>query len=255
MQSQSFGMSHPGMIRKENEDHFLNDDQEGLYLVADGLGGYARGDVASRMAVESIAAFIRNSRKEGIPWPIRPQRRYGMEENRFLAAIFLANGDIFHEFQEMAHTSPMGTTLTGILVDGEGLVIANIGDSRVYRFRNHELDLLTCDHSLVMEEVKQGRLTYEQARIHPQKHIITRALGISEPVEADLSTADPLPGDLYLLCSDGLSDMLSHGEILRLIREGRMGPLKELGKDLVDAANAAGGSDNITVVLVRFTPE
>ncbi|MFC1821183.1 Stp1/IreP family PP2C-type Ser/Thr phosphatase [Thermodesulfobacteriota bacterium] len=252
MQVQSFGISDRGRVREYNEDSFLANQEEEIFLIADGMGGLSKGDVASRIAVESIENFITQSRLEDITWPIKPQEQYTLEENRFLAAISLANWNIYTEFQKDANTMGMGTTITGFLVDGEQLVIANVGDSRSYLFRDDMIEQLTEDHSLVMEEVRKGNMTPEEARNHPQKHVINRALGISESTQVDISMFAPQPGDLYLLCSDGLSDMIPDAEMLSLVRAHGEKSLEELGQIFIDAALEHGGKDNVTLVFVRF---
>ena len=253
MQVRSFGITDRGLIRGLNEDRFLNYNKEGLFLVADGMGGLAKGDVASTIAIETIKTFITKSRREDITWPIKYETQHSMEENRFLAAISLANWNIYNEMLRSPGNTPMGTTLVGLMVDGDKAVLANIGDSRAYRIRNRQLEQLTEDHSLVMEEVKKGHITPEQARHHPQKHVINRALGIFDSPEADITSLDIRREDLYLLCSDGLSDMVPDEEILSLVRSHEQNPLKELGEALIDLANRRGGKDNITVLLVGFS--
>ncbi|MGD2127443.1 MAG: Stp1/IreP family PP2C-type Ser/Thr phosphatase [Desulfobacteraceae bacterium] len=253
MRIQSLGISHPGLIRDHNEDSFMNNDKDGLFLVADGMGGLSKGDLASRIAIETIQDFIRKSRLEDITWPTKLRQHYSLEENRFLAAISLANWNIFNEMLRNPKNTAMGTTLVGLLVDGEKLVLANIGDSRAYRIRDNTIQQLTNDHSLVMEEVRRGLITQEEARAHPQKHIVSRALGISDSPEVDISSLEVQENDLYLLCSDGLSDMVPDEEIRFLVQSNRNNPLKELGQKLIDAANNRGGKDNITIVLARFS--
>jgi len=253
MRVRSFGISHTGLIRGLNEDRFLNYEKEGLFLIADGMGGLAKGDVASRIAVETIETFVKKSRREDITWPIKYQREHSMEENRFLAAVSLANWNIYNEMLRSPRSTPMGTTLVGLLVDGDKVILVNIGDSRAYRIRNRQIEQLTEDHSLVMEEVKKGNITPEQARRHPQRHVINRALGIFDTPEVDITTLEIQPEDLYLLCSDGLSDMLLDEEILFLVQSHERKALNELGEALIHLANSRGGKDNITVVLVAFS--
>jgi serine/threonine protein phosphatase PrpC len=255
MQVRSFGISHTGLIRGLNEDRFLNVEKEGLFLIADGMGGLAKGDVASRIAVETIENFITKSRREDITWPIKYEKQHSMEENRFLAAVSLANWKIYTEMLRSPRNTPMGTTLVGLLVDGERVILVNIGDSRAYRIRDSQIEQLTEDHSLVMEEVKKGRITLEQARRHPQRHVINRALGIFDRPEVDISTLEIQDGDLYLLCSDGLSDMLLDNEILSLIQSHERNALNDIGEALIHLANGHGGKDNITVVLVTFNEQ
>jgi protein phosphatase len=147
----------------------------------------------------------------------------------------------------------MGTTLAGFLVDGERLIISNVGDSRVYLIRNGTIVQLTDDHSVVMEEVRKRNMTLEEARSHPQRHVITRALGIWKSAQVDISSLEYKVGDLYVLCTDGLSDMITDEHMLSLIKSDQGKPLSEVCQNLIDAANSQGGMDNITVVLVRFS--
>ena len=253
MQIQSFGITNKGMVREYNEDNFIINTDERIFIVADGMGGLSKGDLASRIAVDAIRDFIKDSRIEDITWPIKPQEQYSLEENRLLAAISLANWKIYQQFQEDVNNRGMGTTLVALLVDGDKVIIANVGDSRIYLFRNNSIEQLTDDHSLVMEEVRRGNMTLEEARNHPQKHVINRALGISESTQADISSLNLQAEDLYLLCTDGLTDMISDEEMLSIVQSNNEETLEELCENFTTAANAQGGKDNITVVLVSFS--
>jgi protein phosphatase len=227
---------------------------EGIFLVADGMGGLSRGDVASRIAIETIEAFVKTSRLGEIPWPSIPGGRYSLEERRFVAAISLANWKIYSEVLKDPSGIPMGTTLTGLLLDGANIVVSNVGDSRIYRINQDGIQQLTDDHSFVMEEVRRGNLTLQQARIHRHKHVIYRALGLSGEVAVDIFTIPYGFDDIFLLCSDGLSDMLPDQEILSVVRSNQEKPLEDMVGGLIDAANRQGGRDNVTVVMVRLTP-
>jgi serine/threonine protein phosphatase PrpC len=254
MPFQSFGLSHQGLFRDHNEDCFLCNDREGIFLVADGMGGLSRGDVASRIAIETIEAFVKTSRLGEVSWPSIPERHYSLEERRFVAAISLANWKIYSEVLQDPSAIPMGTTLTGLLVDGANILVANVGDSRIYRINQDGIQQLTDDHSFVMEEVRRGNLTPQQARTHKHKHVIYRALGLSGEVTIDIFTTPYGFDDIFLLCSDGLPDMLPDREILSVIRSNQEMPLEDMAKSLIDAANRQGGRDNVTVVMVRLTP-
>jgi serine/threonine protein phosphatase PrpC len=172
-----------------------------------------------------------------------------------LAAVSLANWNIYNEMLRSPRSTPMGTTLVGFLVDGDRLILVNVGDSRAYLIRNRQIEQLTEDHSLVMEEVKKGHITPEEARHHPQRHVINRALGIFNKPEMDITTLEIQNQDLYLLCSDGLSDMVLDEEILSLVQSHERQALSELGDALIHLANERGGKDNITVVLVAFNEQ
>ena len=252
MQFESFGITDKGIVRDHNEDSLLANEADGLFLVADGMGGLSKGDIASKIAVETVERFIKASRVEDITWPIKPLQEYSLEENRLLAAISLANWNIFNEALKDPVNRGMGTTLVGFLLEGDQLVIANIGDSRIYLINDNRIQQITDDHSLVMEEVRKGNLTPEEARVHPHKHVINRALGISESTQADISTRNFQARDLYLLCSDGLTDMLTDEEMFSLVQANAGKSLRALGETLVEAAKGQGGKDNITAVLVNF---
>jgi len=221
--------------------------------VADGLGGLCKGDMASSKAVQTIQDFIIRSRRGDVTWPSPPCEGLTEEENRFLAAVQLANREIFSAFQkDPENFIGMGTTLTGMLVHKDEAIMAHVGDSRAYQIRDGYISQLTQDHTVVMEEVRKGRMSIEEARYHPQKHVLTQALGVAEDVSVDIFTCPLRDGDIYLLCSDGLTDLLTDEEILGLISSKEDAPLPLLARDLVKAANERGGLDNITVVLVRF---
>jgi PPM family protein phosphatase len=251
MRFESFGVSDKGLVRKRNEDYYAICSEDGLFLIADGMGGLSQGERASRIAVSSAERFVRESRKDDITWPVRPKPRFTMEENRLFAAFSLANWRVYTEFLRGGLDSAMGTTMVGLLVDGKKMVIANVGDSRAYLIRNDVIRQVTRDHSPVMEDVMKGVMTMDQARANPERHVLSRALGVSDRVRADISSIGIRSGDLFLLCSDGLSDMLTDQEMVQIARSGEKAPLRDLGEALIRAANSNGGKDNVTVVLVR----
>ncbi|WP_320668500.1 Stp1/IreP family PP2C-type Ser/Thr phosphatase [Patulibacter defluvii] len=222
-----------GRQRPHNEDSFVA--RAPLFAVADGMGGAQAGEVASRVAVE----VLREGLGEGT----------GTVAERLTDQVVEANRRIHERAQRDQRRAGMGTTLTAAYVDTGNLVVVHVGDSRLYRLRAGRLTRLTRDHSLVEELVRQGRLTPEQALEHPQRSIITRALGPESEVAVDSEVLPVESDDLYLVCSDGLTAMLAEDEIEELLAEPR--PLTELVDRLVDAANAAGGRDNITVLLFR----
>jgi serine/threonine protein phosphatase PrpC len=225
--------SDVGRQRSANEDSYFASPP--LFAVADGMGGAQAGEVASRIAAES---FDPDARREASP-------------ERYLRTIAeQANARIHRLAQADATRSGMGTTLTAALLDDEELSLAHVGDSRAYRFRDGELKLLTADHSLVEELRRQGRLTDEQAEDHPQRSIITRALGPEPQVDVDTMTYRAKPGDVYLLCSDGLTTMVKEERLAAVLR---MAPNLQAAVDrLIAEANEAGGRDNITVVAFRL---
>ena len=225
--------SDTGRQRAANEDSFFA--RSPLFAVADGMGGAQAGEVASRIAAESFEPAERGS---------------GSPESYLRGIAEGANSRIHQLAQSDASRSGMGTTLTAALLEGEELSLAHVGDSRAYRFRDGELRLLTSDHSLVEELRRQGRLTDEQAEDHPQRSIITRALGPESEVEVDTMTYRARPGDVYLLCSDGLTTMLKEPQIAEALAAG--GSLEQVVEKLIAEANEAGGRDNITIVAFRL---
>ena len=228
------GVSDPGRRRRRNEDAYVAEPP--LFAIADGMGGAQAGEVASGLA----AAVLHEPLEEGAG-----------DEERVAALIREANRRVFQRSTEDAATSGMGTTMTVALVDAGGTItFGHVGDSRAYRVRGGELEQLTDDHSLVGELVRSGRLSPEEAEQHPQRSVITRALGTEADVDVDTFTVEGEPDDIYLLCSDGLTDMVSSREILSVVDSAA--DLDDAARGLVDAANAGGGEDNITVVLFQI---
>lgn len=221
-----------GLQRRANEDSMLI--RSPLFVVADGMGGAQAGEVASRLAVDTF--------KGGLSDGSDP-------EASLLAQVEQANAHI----NELSHANiehaGMGTTITVVYLGEEDVVVAHVGDSRAYCLRDDELLRLTDDHSLVDELIRQGKLTPEEAEEHPQRSVITRALGPEATVEVDVRTFRARPGDVYLLCSDGLTTMLAEDDLLSVLVSNPA--LRDAGEQLIAAANAAGGKDNITVVLLR----
>jgi protein phosphatase len=222
-----------GRRRRRNEDAYVCEPP--LFAIADGMGGAQAGEIASGLAAAVLAE------------PGGEERG----EERVRALIEEANRRVFRRSSEDAAVSGMGTTMTVALVDAEAgtIVLGHVGDSRAYRVRQGELEQLTDDHSLVGELTRSGKLSREEAETHPQRSVITRAVGTEPDVDVDVETIPFEPGDVFLLCSDGLTDMVSDHEILALV-DGS-GGLDDAARALVNAANRGGGEDNITVVLFR----
>jgi serine/threonine protein phosphatase PrpC len=228
------GVTDPGRRRRRNEDAYVAEPP--LFAIADGMGGAQAGEVASGLAAAVLEEATGDERGE----------------ERVASLIQEANRRVFQRSNEDAATSGMGTTMTVALVDNSDGTIAfgHVGDSRAYRIRGGALEQLTDDHSLVGELVRSGRLSPEEAETHPQRSVITRALGTEPDVDVDTFTTEAEPEDIYLLCSDGLTDMISTREILSVVEESR--DLDDAARRLIDAANAGGGEDNITVVLFQI---
>lgn len=252
MEFKSFGFSDIGKTHEHNEDTYLRNDKEGLFLVADGMGGHVSGEMASQLAVECVEEFVTRSRSESMDFSGEYRRDLSKEENRLLAATRMANLRIREEADKNPARRGMGTTFIGAILEDSHLAVVNVGDSRLYRVRNSSMEQLTKDHTLVAEQQRLGRLTKEEARRHPQRHILTSALGISERPKIDLYRAEVIPKDLFLICTDGLNDMLDDEEILTIIHSIKDKSLFKIGISLVLQANLAGGLDNITVILLSF---
>ncbi len=253
MKFTSFGFSEIGKSHAQNEDRYFRDEKEGLFLVADGMGGHVSGETASQFAIDCISDFVIRSRSQEVEWPALPQKELTPEQRRLLAAVTLANRRITGLSSNSSVIKRMGTTLVGALVEGEHLAIVNVGDSRVYQIRAGQIAQITADHSFVGAQQKSGLISREQARAHPQRNILTSALGLAENPQMDIYRSDVSPGDLYLLCSDGLHTALSDEEILAMILSIPDQALFKIGLSLVLKANLAGGRDDTTVILVAFS--
>ncbi len=240
-----------GMKRTHNEDYFSLVEEEQLFIVADGMGGHASGEVASSMAATVINDFYaRTSADEDSTWPYKMDRTLSYVENRLVCGVKLANLRIYETAARDMRYKGMGTTIVSSLVDKDTIYVGHVGDSRVYRMRDGNIEQLTRDHSL-LEDYKEAKpdMTEEEERNFPHKNVITRALGMRETVQVDIRAHKILPGDHYLLCSDGLSGMISDPQILQIVDEAAT--LKECVASLVDAANRNGGTDNITSLIIQ----
>jgi serine/threonine protein phosphatase PrpC len=227
------GLSHPGRRRRRNEDAFVVSPP--LFAVADGMGGAKAGEIASRLA----AAAVREEEAD----------RVDVGE-----LIREANRRVFERARDDASASGMGTTMTVALVEDDHVTIGHVGDSRAYRLRAGELEQLTEDHSLVAELVRSGRLSPEEAEMHPQRSVITRALGTEADVDVDTFNVDAQPGDVFLLCSDGLTTMVGDERIVDVVGANR-DDLERAAKQLIGDANRSGGEDNVTVVFFEIAEE
>ena len=246
-----FGLSDVGRKRKHNEDSFSFDADEGLFIVADGMGGHAAGEVASKITVETIGEFIAATRqKEEATWPFKYNHELDFNSNRLAVAIEKANERVMAAVAAQPWLKGMGTTVVAGLLNEKLLSLAHVGDSRAYLLRGKQLSCLTDDHSWVHEQVAAGILTEEEAKSHPLKNVVTRALGGGASVAPDLQELVFSPGDRYIFCSDGLTTMLSDDEI-RDILVAEKTP-RAMCEKLIELANEKGGVDNITVVIVSI---
>ncbi|HEV3036634.1 MAG TPA: Stp1/IreP family PP2C-type Ser/Thr phosphatase [Candidatus Angelobacter sp.] len=245
------GQSDVGCVRSNNEDNFGYDSRWGIFVVCDGMGGQAAGEVASKMAVDILLDYFReagkngNYRQIGEPFPAVSQGARALA-----SAIQLANRTIFETGQKQQSKSGMGSTIVAALIRGNALSVGHVGDSRIYLIRQNSIQQLTQDHSLVMEQVRRGYITREQAERSEMQNIILRALGSEESVEPDVEDLVVLPGDTLILSSDGLTRHVHDEEILKIVSSSRS--VEQGCAALVDAAKNNGGDDNITCLLLRI---
>jgi protein phosphatase len=245
------GKTDVGKKRDHNEDTLCLTPEENLYMVADGMGGHASGEVASQMAVDTLEEFFKEtSEDEELTWPYKMDDDLGYEENRLRAGIKLANLRIHERASQNSEQRGMGTTIVSVLFSGDTTYLGHVGDSRIYRFRDEELAQVTDDHSLLNDYIKMKDLSEEEIENFPHKNVIVRALGMKETVQVDINTELPEDGDTYLLCSDGLNAMIPDEKIENIMVEYE-DDLETCCDKLIDAANAGGGNDNVTVLLVQ----
>jgi protein phosphatase len=245
-------LSDVGRKRKGNEDALFLNDRHKLYVVADGMGGHAAGEVASRVAVDAIAEFVElTGGNQEITWPFGLDDSISYEGNRLKTAVRHANSRVLEATRESAEYEGMATTVAAVLVDGDVANLAHVGDSRIYVWSAGEITLLTRDHSWVNEQIENGAISPEQARSHPLRNVVTRALGGRADLVVDIQSRRMAEGDMLLLCSDGLTTMVPDDEIARVLGESG-GDVADAVQALVGLANERGGEDNITVVLLKF---
>ena len=242
----SYGRSDVGRRRASNQDAFLCDDELGLWVVADGMGGHAAGEVASAESVDTIVGMVRRGLRsldlDGEPSEEKARAASRLLESAVQAATYL----LFAMAELDRGKAGMGTTISAMMRFGSSVVLAQVGDSRIYRVRAGEALQLTEDHTLIAWQIKQGLITPEEARVSRQRNVITRAVGSRDYVQVDTSVWDATSGDAYLLCSDGLHGYLRLEEIPELLAEGH-----DVAVDrFIDLANGRGGKDNITAVIV-----
>ncbi len=245
------GQTDVGRKRSHNEDNFAIMAEYGLYVVADGMGGHASGEIASKMAVDSLQEFFAATADDPErTWPYKMDRSRGYEENRLITGIKLCNLRIYEQAQRNAKQRGMGTTLVALFAVEDGVYIAHVGDSRVYRIRERRIEQLTEDHSLLNDYKKMKRLTEEEIANFPHKNVIVRALGMKDTVKVDTRFEAPKVGDVMLLCSDGLCGPVTDEQLLEIVHGSR--DLPSASQRLIEAANENGGPDNITCVLARW---
>lgn len=249
----SFGLTDVGMRRDHNEDSYLVDDDSLLYVVADGMGGHLGGEMASMLAVSTMQDFVRKARTtvvngEAYKGPIETHPALHMLPE----AVKAACAAIFRKAQDVPELQGMGTTVTGVAFVDQYAFFGHVGDSRAYLIRDGRIEQLSEDHSLVNEQLKAGLITAEQARISRFKHIITRSVGFEEDVAVDTMVVPAQEGDLYVLCSDGLANLVSMFEIRDGVCENF---LRDAPRQLISLANERGGDDNVTVLVLYVNGE
>jgi len=246
------GKSDLGCVRTNNEDNFGYDTRPGIYVVCDGMGGQAAGEVASKIGVDTILEYFRKAEEAAGKYPVEGTPLEGVSEraNALASSIRLANKSIFQAASQNAGHAGMGSTVVAALVKGNFFSIAHVGDSRIYLIRKDSIQQLTNDHSLVMEQVRRGLITQEEAEKSNMQNIIIRALGSEETVEADVDDMVAQPGDILLLACDGLTKYVKDKMLLEIVKSAPT--LQAACERLIQAAKDAGGDDNITCILVRM---
>ena len=243
MRARAFGLTDVGRRRETNEDEFLVEPALDLYVVADGMGGHAAGEVASRLAVEAL--------RESLSAPQEDRGGHGPAAVSLQQAVHHANLRICDSVNSHAERRGMGTTVVALLVRDETAIIGHVGDSRAYLLREGTLRRLTSDHSWVNEQLLSGVISADQARSHPLRNVVTRALGGKADLQVEMQVHKIQTGDLLMLCSDGLTTMLADDELAKVVQQAG-DDLPKAAKALVAAANGRGGEDNITVLLLKF---
>ncbi len=244
--------SDPGLRRTSNEDSYRVRPDIGLFMVADGMGGHVAGEVASRIAVEASEAFIEETAgaDKNRTWPFPFEPTISLEGNRLKAAFRIANRKIANAIANEQDLRGMATTASAMLAGMRTACVAHVGDSRVYVLRGTALSQLTHDHSWVEEQVRAGTMSPSAARQHPWRNVVTRALSGGDDPEVDVQDIEPRPGERYLLCSDGLFTAINDQQIAAILSD-RNAPIQDICQRLVEAANAAGGPDNITALVLQ----
>lgn len=248
----SYGATDVGLKRQKNEDYFAILEDEELFILADGMGGHASGQVASRLATEHIVEFMtERCRQPGFQWPYPVHEGATFEEAAISNAIQFANERTFIESMKDSRLEGMGTTICAIVGAGDRLVLAHVGDSRIYRYRHGTVEQVTRDHSLLNHYLDTGTITPEEAKDFKNKNVIIRAVGLKDYVDPEVQVVEKEDGDVYLVCSDGLSDLVDEW-VMKNCFEAEGDDLEAIAHRLIRLANQAGGKDNITVVLVQL---
>ena len=248
---EAHGLSDPGPVRKSNQDRFISDADLRLFVVADGMGGHAAGDVASNLAVETIAGFIRRTEEDGeVSWPYGIEPGLSFLANRLRTAVHLANRRVFRAAERYDEYTGMGTTVVGALISGTRLAVANAGDSRLYIYADGSLTQLTRDDTWAATVLASQRGTDAAAPPESMRRVLTNVVGAREQADVRITEHDLKGGEMILLCSDGLHGVLDDSTLVKLLSAG--GTPSDIVSRLIAAALAGGARDNITAVVARF---
>lgn len=247
------GRTEVGCVRKHNEDNFLMEPDLGLFVVADGLGGHAAGEVASQIVVEKVGQFITHTVERDRTWPVEYDTGLPYDGNRLKAALLLADQSILNDIRTNPERESMGSTVVACLVNLDTITLVHVGDSRAYLLNPDGIQQVTKDHSWVAEQVANGILTPDEARRHPFRNVITQALGNGGDLDISVREIKVKELDRILLCSDGLSGMVQDEEIWEIVQNAP--DMEEAAGRLIAKAMGNGGEDNITVVIVAFDPD
>jgi PPM family protein phosphatase len=245
--------SEVGKVRLKNEDTFGFFPGTSFYVVADGMGGHAGGEIASQLAVETMHASLQETKDEDLTPILDAEGRSSLAGRRLLIAAERANGQVFDASRERPELSGMGTTIAAVLFEERGRQagICHVGDSRVYRVRERQIAQLTEDHSLVQQLLRDGKITPQEAKNSPHKHVLVQALGIGPEVHPAVRVEATNPGDVFILCSDGVHGVVEAGEMLDLVTQ-TPGDLRTVCDSLLNLANTRGGPDNSTVIVLQY---
>jgi protein phosphatase len=253
MRIRAAGRTEVGCVRKHNEDDFLVAPDLGLFAVADGLGGHAAGEVASRIVVDKIGDFIAHTAERDRTWPVEYASELSYDGNRLKAALLLADQGILDDIQANPERESMGSTVVACLAHGDRVTLVHVGDSRAYLLNASGIQQVTRDHSWVADQVANGILTPEEARHHPFRNVITQALGNGGDLDVAVQEIQVKELDRILLCSDGLSGMIQDKAIWEIVDQAP--EVEAAAEILIAKAMENGGEDNITVVIIAFDPE
>ena len=250
MTIEAAGLTDVGLARRHNEDSLLVDVDLGLFIVADGLGGHAAGEVASKIVVDQVASFIKQTANSEITVPVTLGKKLSINGNRLKAAILMSDKAITENIVLHPERDTMGSTVVACLIEGKRVAMAHVGDSRAYLLNRHGIRQLTKDHSWIAEQVENGILTAEEARRHPFRNVITQALGNGNELEVDVQEFEMTDSEAIMLCSDGLSGMVADDQILAIFNQAIN--LEIAVRTLVSKAIENGGDDNISVIIIKY---